>query len=302
MIPRVRAVPGIRVEETRLAASLDASTGPVYLWVAPSERGGQCLFLQVVGNEQPNGRSNLSGGCGRGSAPVDSTLSGTRVRDGRWLSLVYGRVEAPVVRVELELSDKAFAVPLTGRFFLYELPGAADGDSPPIAVVGYDAAGGEVARRRHGGPAGLGGRPLALEPREDAPLLEIRTRRTQSPIRLYVVERDGRRCTVLVSPGGTSSGCPGRPPAPREIAVAPNQIGSAPDGMLLLWGEVGREIHRLELRFEDGRVERLPLVDGFSLYQVDPDDFVAGRRPVALVGRSANGDVVAQNELGPWRP
>jgi hypothetical protein len=71
--------------------------------------------------------------------------------------------------------------------------------------------------------------------------------------------------------------------------------------MLLLWGEVGSEIEKLELRFEDGRVERLPLVEQFTLYQVDPADFVVGRRPIALVGRNSDGTIVGERKLGPWR-
>lgn len=88
---------------------------------------------------------------------------------------------------------------------------------------------------------------------------------------------------------------------PDEVGVHPNQIGTTPNGVLLLWGEVGSEIDRLELRFEGGRVEQLPLVNRFALYQVDPDDFVAGRRPLVLIGRDANGKVVGDRKLGPWR-
>ena len=71
--------------------------------------------------------------------------------------------------------------------------------------------------------------------------------------------------------------------------------------MLLLSGAVGREIDRLELRFEDGRLERLPLADQHTLYQVDARDFAAGRRPIELIGKDSRGGVVATAELGPWQ-
>ena len=47
-------------------------------------------------------------------------------------------------------------------------------------------------------------------------------------------------------------------------------------------------------------VERLPLVDHLTLYQVARRDFAAGRRPIALVGRDASGKVIARRRHGPW--
>lgn len=301
LIPRAHDGPRIRVEETRLAASVVASTGPVYLWVAPTESGGYCLFKQIVGTELPDGRPNLSGGCGPGSDTIDSNLSVTRVRHGRLVTLVYGRVDGRVERLEAEVKGRTLIVPVAGTFFLFELPRASDGDLAGVELIGYDARGHEVARRLHSVPIEFARPHDPVDISGKRPLLEIETRLTKQPIRLYVVERDGERCHVLVSPGGTGSGCGQRRPGPREIEVAPNQIGSAPDGMLLLWGEVGSELATLDLRFEDGRVERLPLAGHFTLYQVARDDFAAGRRPIALIGRNPDGDVVSERRLGPWR-
>jgi hypothetical protein len=301
LIPRVHhesETPAIRVEQTRLAAWINASTGPVYLWVAPSDRG-QCLFMQVVDTEQPGGRPNLSSeGCGPDRLPIRWGVSGQRMRDGQWLTLVSGRVRAPIARLEASYDGRTLAVPLSGRFFLSELPGISAHDVPAIELVGYDAAGRKVARERYTPRA-----PLPdLDVSGEKPVLEILTRRTRRPLRLYVMERGGRRCTVLAGPGEMSSGgCGGQPPAPREIAVSEAQIGSAPNGMLLLLGEVGGEIERLELRFEDGRVERLPFAAQHTLYQVDARDFPAGRRPIALIGRNSRGEVIAEQEVGPWQ-
>ena len=301
LIPRARTGPRVLADETRAAAVLDASTGPVYLWIAPTETGGSCHFLHVVGTEQPDGRPNLSGGCGRFRTPLDSMLRGTRLRSGSWLVLVYGRVERPVARVEVAVEGGPRLVPpvAAGGYFLAEIPGVGDSRVPTLEVIGLAADGRVVARERRGRPEGLPTRPV--DPAGETPVLEILTRRTRKPIRLYAFERDGERCTVLETPGGTGSGCGQAARRPREIAVFPNQIGSAPKGMLLLWGDVGADVARLELRFEDGRVERLPLVRGWTLYQVAPADFAAGRRPVEVVGRDAAGEVVGRNGLGPWR-
>ena len=313
LIPTARTGPGIRVEETKLAARLDASTGPVYLWVAPSDRG-ECLFKQIVGTELPDGRPNLSGGCGRNDRTIDWGFSATRVRDGRLLALLSGSVDARVEKLELTTEGKTQSVPLQGRHFLVELPGGGARpypEIPPLELVAYGAAGQELARQKSRpfpatfgrGSGARSGRPEPIDLTGRQPLIEIKTRRTGKPIQLYVIEQlgDRGRCVVLVSPGGTSSGCGRSFPEPAEVSVHPNQIGSAPNGMLLLWGEVGRDINRLELRFEGGRVEQLPLVKQFALYQVDPADFASGRRPLVLIGRDEDGKVVGERKLGPWR-
>lgn len=307
LIPKARTGPGVQAEQTKLAAFLDASTGPVYLWVAPAERGGPCLFMQIVGTEMPDGRPNLSGGCGRGGRTIDWGTSGTRVRDRRFLMLVSGIVSGEVARLDLKVDGRTDDVPLQGGFFIAELPGSGTNEASPeipsVELTAYDGSGRELARAKSRPPFhGQSQRPKPIDLSSERPLLEITTRRTGKPIRLYLVERDGERCRVLVSPGGTSSGCGGRSPDADEIAVAPNQIGSAPDGMLLLWGEVGSAIARLELHFEDGRIEQLPLTERFTLYQVDPGDFAAGRRPLKLTGRDESGREIGERELGPWQP
>lgn len=304
LIPIARRGPGMRVDETKLAAFLDASTGRVYLWVAPSERSGLCLFTQIVGTEQPDGSPSMGGGCGSGGRTIDWGISATRVRDGRLLVLLSGSVSDKVARLELTSEGETVRVPLQGRFFLAELSGGGERPSPEIPeieLIAYDSVGRELVGEKSR-PAWPSERPQPIELSGESPLIEITTRRTGKPIKLYVVERDGERCRVLVSPGGTGSGCGGRSPGAAEVAVHPNQIGAAPGGMLLLWGEVGSDIAQLELHFEAGRIEQLALVKQFALYQVDPADFAAGRRPLRLVGRDKNGSVVGERKLGPWRP
>lgn len=284
------------VDRLRAGAVLDASTGPVYLWVAPSSDGGYCAYTDVVGTELPDGKPNLAGGCTSRPGRFDIGVSRTRVRDGRLLSYISGRVASPTAtRLVLELPDAKETVALTGPYFLAELPVPGDAELPAFAVEAQDSSGRTVDRREF--PA----RPFSTRPRIDlagrTPLIEIPTRRTKKPIRLYVFESEGTRCSALTIGGTTGGGC-GRPPVgTREIGVSPNQIGSAPDGTLLLWGEVGREIASLELRFEDGRVEPLPLVQGWTLYQVAHADYADGRRPQELVGRDAAGKIVARRAL-----
>ena len=290
LLPSRRPGVVVRAEETRLGAKLQAPTGPVYLWVAPGARGEYC-FTQIVGTELPDGRPNLSGGgCALGGRTFAATATGSRVRD-RCLTVLHGQGARSVRRLEARYDGRRLPIPLSGRFFLTELPGIGERGLPELTVVALDAERRELGRQTFGRfPI-----PRPLDLTGERPVLEILTRRTRKPIRLYAL--DG--CVVLVTPGGTSRGCGGRPIRPREIPIGPTQIGSAPTGMVLLDGEVGRAIARLELRFEDGRVERLPLVRGFTLYQVAPRDLAEGRRPVELVGRNEAGAIVARRPLAP---
>jgi hypothetical protein len=305
LIPRVHDTPGVLVEQTRLAASLDTADGPVYLWSAPTEKGGYCLFLEAPGLELPDGRPNLAGGCNTAPAALEVTSAGSRLRSGAWLQLLYGRAGPSIERLELERDGSSRAVPLDGGgFFLTRLQVETPGRPPQFELVAYDADGDEIARRSQAMPPPQLRPPHASDkgrlPVGGEPLLEIRTRRTNMPIRLYVSDSGGERCVTLVTPGGTSTGCGQKQPGPREIPIQPTQIGAAPSGMLLLWGAVGHEIASLELRFEDGTSEPLPLVEGRTLYQVDPGNYDAGRRPTELVGKDAEGRVIASGHLGPW--
>lgn len=288
--------PRVRPEGMVLAASLHSSVGGVYLWRAPSDREGDCLFTQIHGTEQPDGRPNLGGGCIGGGRPIDVSASGTRLRDGRWLSLVYGRVDESIQRLVLELDRRRLPVPLTGRFFLFELPEVVPGESPPLRFLGYDAAGRQMAEYEQPGSR-ASDHVCDLDISSERPALEILTRRTRKPLRAYVFEREGRRCQVLTTPGGSSSGGDAILRGPRDIPLGITQIGSADNALVLIWGVVGDAIDRLELHFDDGRVEQLPLANHVTLYQVDPGDYAQGRQPVKLVGRDAAGKVIAEQPL-----
>ena len=297
--------PAAVAEETRLGAVIEASTGRVYLWVAPSVDGGTCTFLHVVGTEQPDARPNLNGGCGTAQRPIDAGVSGTRVRDGSWLSLLSGSVGERVERLELEIAGRRDEVALQGRFFLHELAVADDEPSPALTLIAYDRNGRELGRQTHRGSRRLEvflERFRELSARIDAgarPIFETRTRARGKRVALYVFEIDGRTCKVLVVGGTKSGGCASAAPAPREILVDAGQIGSAPNGIVLLHGRVGEAIERLELHFEDGRVERLRLAGRWTVYQVDEADYAGGRRPAKIVGKDSDGEVVAEKKF-PW--
>ena len=295
LIPKVHRRSGIEVERTRAAAVIQASTGPVYLWVAPTERGGHCRFVQIVGTELPGGRPNLSGGCVSPKQKFDINVSGTRV-SGRWLRLVVVHAAPPARTVRVRFADgtrRSFELSRDG-FLLVEVRRA-------VREVSVLNGSGRVLNRLRSLPApGRRSFPRPTGPAHTVAV--IRTVRTHRPIVLRVAPgANGTRCTILITPGGTGRGCGGRPPKPDEMAVSMEQIGSARShGMLLYWGAVGSKIDMVQLRFEDGARVSLPIHEGFVLYQVKPYDFVAGRRPIELVARDRTGEVVASRRLGPY--
>jgi hypothetical protein len=107
----------------------------------------------------------------------------------------------------------------------------------------------------------------------------------------------GKLCLTLDTPGGLSFGCSTRPPA-NDFYVDPSQIGAAPNGIVLLSGVVGANIHSLELRFEDGSHVALTLHHKFVLYQIAPRYFASGHRPTELVARNEAGRIVKVRRFG----
>jgi hypothetical protein len=299
LIPRVNRGSGIEVEKTRAAAVLQASTGPVYLWVAPTEQGGYCQFLQIVGTETRDGGPNLSGGCVSPKQRVDIGVSGSRV-DNKWLELVVGHAAAPGRSVRIRFASGAQRnVALSPRGFLLAEVRAKD----PIREITVLSGTGRVISRQRGLPV------FAQHsfPKPTGPVhtvAVIHTVRTHRTIVLRVwPSAHGTRGTTLITPGGTGKSCCGRPPKPNEMGVHAEQIGSAPShGMLLYWGAVGSKIKTVELRFEDGTRVGLPIHEGFVLYQVRPSNFLPGRRPIELIGRAGTGRTVATRRLGPYAP
>jgi hypothetical protein len=289
LIPRVQDSAEILVERTRAGAVLQASTGYVYLWVAPAKDGGECRFLHIVGIELPDGRPNLSGGCHYGGSALDAEYSMTNV-GGRELRLLAGSASEQVARLEIVYpGGRNEFRPVKARHFLLEL------DDRPTSVAALDEAGDVLARQRFLTMPGF--------PRPSGPARTLISARTPSgqEISLRVAAGPkGTQCEEIRTPGGVSTGCARWELEPTEIAVSPMQVGTAPNGLFLLEGKMGSAIASLELHFENGETVRLPLVDGWSLYQVTREHFAEGQRPELLVGKDREGRVISRERLGPW--
>jgi hypothetical protein len=77
------------------------------------------------------------------------------------------------------------------------------------------------------------------------------------------------------------------------------QFGGAPTGVQLLVGPVGASIAELQVGFQDGRRDEVPLSEGWALYEVVRANYAEGKRPTELIGLDASGQVIARKRL-PW--
>ena len=275
----------------RVVAVLDSSFGRTYLF---GDTAGRCAHTWIEGDRGDQGRLNMSSVCG--NARETFWAYGRQPFDGQEVGLLSGRVGDDVTRVATRVAGRELTVPLTERWFLAEF--AQD----PTALLTYDATGRLVKEYSVGrGPITT---KTVQAPHEAEPAREVATiaaRDGRETVTLEVARAsDGGYCMIVRSPKTpTNRGCSVPAPRAREIGVTPMQFGGAPDGIQLLVGPVGADVARLQVRYQDGRLAEIPLSDGWALYEVEPRDYVVGRRPAELIARDRAGAVVTSERL-PW--
>jgi len=275
-----------------VAAVLESSAGPAYLFSVPTART-LCGWVWIEGQRGYQGRPDMGSVCGTAQETFLALFS--QPVDGELVRLLSGRASEDVVRVTVRFGERTVDVPLIGRWFFAELTEA------PSALVTYDAAGHVVDEHKidlalpHGQPA-----PQPQPADKPHTVSEITAHGGEQLALEVAPASDGGYCmTVRSDRRRPNSGCSIPKPRPREIGVTAMNFGGAPGGVLLLVGPVGSDIATLELRYENGRVDPVPLNEGWVLYEVGPADYAEGRRPETLVGRDASGHRVATERL-PW--
>jgi len=269
---------------TRRVLAVETSVGPVALWAAPTRGGGECWVLDVQALPPENGAA-CSAAPGRSDFVIRPWLSDTNVGDAT-LRLLNARVTPNVALVEIRFADgRTDEVRPTGGFFVRELRD----DEEPQLVVARDAAGSVLRRRSMPGPRSFR-RELPFPTGSYRKVIELKT-------------SAGRPMTFAVSPGTNGSVCQRTlyrraqtwscgqglgGLAPDEIAV--DRTLSA--AICVLAGSVGSAISRLEVWYEGGAAERVPITEQYVLFEIP-----RGRVPRVLAGFDAGGSLVARRRL-----
>jgi hypothetical protein len=278
-----------QLEKAHVAAVLDSSVGTIYLFASPNARG-ICGSIWREGDRGYQGRLNISSFCG-------PTEESTYMASFDKPNLFAGHAGDKVARVAVRVADRIIAVPLTGRWFFAELPGPAD------EFLSYDANGQQVEKRAFHWHFPRGRQGFAPIPHQVTHALEVAQieARGGERISLFVAKaNDGGYCQIVRSDRRPSNrGCSVAVPKPHELGVSGMNFGGAPGGVLLLVGPTGSQITTLELLYQDGRVDPIPLHDGWALYEVVPARYAQGHRPEKLIARDANGQTVATKGF-PW--
>jgi len=281
-----------RVEDARVAAVLESSVGPAYLFSVPNARA-LCGWVWIEGQRGYQGRPDMSGVCGS-SRETFFAVSRQPV-DGQLVQLLAGKASDEVERVTVRFGERAVDIPLTGRWFFAELA------EEPTALVTYNVAGRVVDEHEiRLPPSQIAPAPQPHPAGQARKVAEISARDSEVIVLEVAPASDGGYCmTVHSDRRRPNGGCSVPKPRPREIGVSAMNFGGAPGGVLLLVGSVGSDIATLELRYENGRVAPVPLGEGWALFEVEHADYVEGRRPVSLAGRDTSGREIATKRL-PW--
>ena len=295
---------GLIPAEARGVFAFRTSAGRASIWAAPNVEGGRCLWVKFPDAHPPRGASGQSPGASAGCQRNGKELEGRKLKVVAVVSpsptFVVGYAAPDVRRVEIHLleggvrrarlEDGVFAV------------GTPEGLTPTTAVA-FDRKGRRVGRDKFWPQP-----PPA--PAVPAP------KRIGDPFRELKAEEDGYRVSVSISratrdglcfdvertdlrPESYCEGGPVLPPGgPIRVfglwwgpPVVPGQAHP------VFWGYVfGRttdDIASLEVRFEDGGSEAVPMEDHFFLILATGERTQPGHRLLLLAGRDDAGRVVA---------
>ena len=274
------------------------------LWVAPTRKGGFCYLW-----------AELSGGCvdpdrlvGRSSHASDlnpGLLGLSWQPDERGvLQQFSGHLHArETERLTVEFADGDSAeipvvwvsAPIDAGFYVYEVPERHLRVGAHVtAVVATDADGDVLARQVFRlTPPDEVRRPVRLPDGQlaDLPAKAIveQARRvidfrsaSGDRVTLWVVPtRDGGRCYAF----NRGSGCTD----PRRVHEPPMAPGLLGGGRPVVFVHARDDVAIVELRYEDGAVERLKPVEGFVLHEIDSRHYERGHRLELIVALDARG-------------
>lgn len=299
--------PGIIAGSARKVMDVQLSDGVHTLMVAPTKDGGFCI--QWTG---------LWGGCRERTAPagpqglspdLNPFLLGVtweQDQDGG-ARKIGGSLLAPEIERltltfedgdEIEIPVTWVSEPIDAGFYLYEVPARHLRPGHRLtALVATDADGDVVARQSFRIPE-----PKDMErPAELPDGTEIRLpARAQPELARRLIDfraENGKRVTLWVMPTtdggqcftyGRGGGCP---PTDYQQTMAMAGGLSSGSNPVLFHAQVTEEVAAVELRYEDGTVERVEPVEGFVLHEVTPAHYERGYRLTLAVAVGRGGEL-----------
>jgi hypothetical protein len=135
--------PHADVSKAHGVLEVQTGDGPEDLWVAPSDEGGQCWFIDFASDTPVSGDQYGFGGCDRLPPPTSNISWGAVwLEPHPTLLTLWGHVYVPANKVEVELADGSrITLPLVEGFFL----GSLDKGVQVDRISAYDASGNSVA-------------------------------------------------------------------------------------------------------------------------------------------------------------
>ena len=295
--------PGVKPEEARRITSVQVDGKEHVLWVAPTKRGGFCeAWSQFVGGCRADRHDAFAKHID--VAGNQDVFAGSFFQEsGSRLEVEYAdgtTGEIPFVWV---------TAPIDAGFYLFRVPDAhrVEGHRPAKIrlldedgeVVAEDA----VPFQQGGAPPSFVTHSLPGYPRLSVPAEALWNQREQlfdlraddgAHLGLWVApERGGGTCYWFNQGTGCTHGNPRAIPGPRTLALG---LSSGATHVALA-GEVGRDVAKVEARFEDGDRVQLTPKQGYLLWPVPSRHYPVGTRLVEIVGLDAQGQQIASQRL-----
>jgi hypothetical protein len=295
--------PSVLPEEARRITSVRVDGKEHVLWVAPTKQGGFCeAWSQFVGGCRADRHDAFAKHID--VAGNQDVFAGSFFQEsGSRLEVEYAdgtSEEIPFVWV---------TEPIEAGFYLFRVPDAhrVDGHRPTkIRLLDDDGklvVDDRIPFRQTGPPPSFVMHSLPGYPLLSVPAEALWSQREQ----LFDLRADdGERVGLWVAPergGGTcywfnqGTGCthdnPRAIPQPRALVLGL----SAAATHVALAGEVGRDIAKVEVRFEDGDQIELTPKRGYLLWPIPSRHYPVGTRLVELIGLDAQGQQIASLKM-----
>jgi hypothetical protein len=294
--------PGVLPEEARRITSVRIDGKERVLWVAPTKKGGFCeSWSQFVGGCRADRHDAFS-------KHID--VGGTQdVFGGSFFQQSGSRLE--IEYADGTTDDVPFVwvtAPIDAGFYLFRVPDAhrVDGHRPAkIRLLDDD---GKVVAEdpvpfQQAAPPSFATRSLPGYPRLDVPAEALWDQREQlfdlraddgAHLGLWVApERGGGTCYWFNQGMGCTHDDPRATPQPRALALGMSS-GST---HVVVDGEVGRDVAKVEVRFEDGDRVQLTPKQGYLLWPIPSAHYPVGTRLVEMIGLDAQGQQVASLKM-----